>query len=274
MNQRQDQNIEEMLNSFIDGELTERQKIEVQRLIAHDAKIAQRLRQLQKCKMLVASLPRAEAPVEMTDQIKVSLERRALLTQPTYDRQRFYERTGARDLLFRKVLATAAMLGLIAILGAVIYSIVAPEAVPDKPSAEVRVIAAGPNRRLELRTNTLATVNAFIDNAIEDKLLNCSSSTRQTDKSEYALTCSREDLNLLLTGLANRWEQTKLVIETGQVGDKKVFDEVNAEQFAKIVGDLITPPKPDLTGERPIEKPIQADDMEKVRLTIVVVSSK
>ena len=45
-------NMDELLNSFIDGELTPRQQTEVQRLIAHEEKVAQRLRQLQKCKML------------------------------------------------------------------------------------------------------------------------------------------------------------------------------------------------------------------------------
>ncbi len=70
--------IDELLNSFIDGELPPRQQTEVQRLIAHDPQVGQRLRQLQKCKMLLASLPFAEAPAGMLENIKAALEREAL----------------------------------------------------------------------------------------------------------------------------------------------------------------------------------------------------
>jgi len=261
MNQREESNIEELLNSFIDGELTQREANEVERLIADDARIAQRLRELQKSKMLVGSLPRAEAPAEMAEQIKASLERKTLLAQQA---KRFDERAGARYLLVRKVLAAAAMIGLAAILAAVVHTIFAPLSGPEKPTAEVRVLAAGSHRRLELKTSNVIAVNGFINKAIEDNLLDCSSCTRRAGKTEYVFSCNREDFNSLLTGLGSMWEETKLVVETGQVGDEKVFDGVSAERFAKIVGDFIVPPKPVLTGDETIE------ESEKVHLTIVV----
>ncbi len=244
MNQREEQNIEELLNSFIDGELTEREANEVERLIADDARIAQRLRELQKSKMLVGSLPRSEAPAEMADEIKASLERMTLFGQQA---ERFDERAGARHLLVRKVLAAAAMIVLVAILAGVVYTIFAPVSGPERPTAEVRVFAAGSHRRLELKTSNVVAVNGFINKAIEDKLLDCSSSTRRAGKTEYALSCNREDLNSLLTDLGGMWEETKLVVETGQDGDEKIFDGVSAEQFAEIVGDLM-PPKPKVLG--------------------------
>ena len=64
---------DELLCSFIDGELPLRQQTEVQRLVARDPEVAQRLRQLQNCTNLVSALPRAEAPGEMLEQIRVSL---------------------------------------------------------------------------------------------------------------------------------------------------------------------------------------------------------
>ncbi len=215
MNQREEPNIEELLNSFIDGELTEREANEVERLIADDARIAQRLRELQKSKMLVGSLPRSEAPAEMADEIKASLGRMTLLGQQA---ERFDERAGARHLLVRKVLAAAAMIVLVAILAGVVYTIFAPVSGPEKATAEVRVFAAGSHRRLELKTSNVIAANRFINKAIEDKLLDCSSSTRRAGKTEYALSCNREDLNSLLTDLGSMWEETKLVVETGQVG--------------------------------------------------------
>lgn len=273
MNQREEQNIEELLNRFIDGELMQREANEVKRLIAHDARIAQRFRELQKSKMLVGSLPRAEAPAEMLEEIKASLERKTLLGRRAerFDEPRPFEgldeRAGARHLLVRKVLAAAAMIVLVAILSAVVYTIFAPVSGPERPTAEVRVLAAGSHRRLELKASNVIAVNGFINKAIEDKLLDCSSSTRRAGKTEYTLSCNREDLNSLLTDLGSMWEETKLVVDTGQVGGEKVFDGVSAEQFAEIVGDLM-PPKPEVLG------PEKTTKQEKVHLTIVVVGDK
>ena len=280
MNQREEPNmdtyasnrrIEELLNSFIDGELTEREANEVERLIADDARIAQRLRELQKSKMLVGSLPRSEAPAEMADEIKASLERMTLSGQsqggrPLAQAERFDERAGARHLLVRKVLAAAAMIGLVAILSAVVYTIVAPESVPP---------AAGFRGRLELKTSNLAAVDSFIKKAIEDNGLKYSSPGRQGDKSVYALSCSREGLNLLLADLENIWEKfnsTTLFVETKTPGKEVVVDGVSAEQIA----NLITIPKPPLTGpEKTTKKPaIRAADGGKVHLTIVVAGSE
>ena len=127
-----DERIDELLNSFIDGELTQRQFTEVQRLVAHNEQVARRMSELQECKMLVSSLPCAEAPAGMAGEIKSTLERRTLLGQSL---EPYEERRGARHLLFRKVLSAAAMIGLIAVLAAVIYTILAPEGVPEKPVA-------------------------------------------------------------------------------------------------------------------------------------------
>ncbi|MHC4460787.1 MAG: anti-sigma factor family protein [Planctomycetota bacterium] len=269
MNQREEQNIEELLNSFVDGELTRREANEVERLIADDAQIAQQLRELQKSKVLVGSLPRAEAPAEMAEEIKASLRRRTLLGQRA---ERFDERAGARHLLARKVLAAAAMIGLVAILAGVVYTIVAPEA-GYKPSGGALAF----NGRLELKTSNLAAVDAAIKMAIEDKGLKYSSPGSRGDKSVYALNCSREDLNLLLADMDNIWERfdsATLFVETKTPGRRVVVDDVSAKQVA----DLITIPKPEVLGpEEKIEKPTPPTPVERdeqVHFTIVVGSSE
>ncbi len=127
---KENPNIDELLNNFIDGELSQRQFMEVQRLITHDEQIAQRLHELQKCKLLVSSLPSAEAPAWLADEVKTTLERRTLLEPP---KRHYEEIQGARHLLIRRVLSAAAMIGLITVLAAVIYTILAPEGVEDKP---------------------------------------------------------------------------------------------------------------------------------------------
>ncbi len=257
---KENPNIDELLNSFIDGELTTRQLTEVQRLMVHDGRIAQRLWELQKCKMLVSSLPCAKAPAEMAGDIQTSLERRTLLGQ---QQKHFDERKGARHLLVRKVLAAAAMIGLAAGLLAVVYTILAPQSGTEKPIAiedwqqpareiearssqpSIAVIAeesmsqpVGFNARLELKTSVLAAVNAFIRRAIEDNgLLDCSSSKAEGGKSIYVLSCSRQALSLLLADLENVWEKfdsATLFVETDQFGDKVVVTQVSAEQIAEI----------------------------------------
>ena len=272
MSQREEQNIEELLNSFIDGELTQREATEVERLIAHDARIAQQLRELQKSKMLVGSLPPGEAPAEMADEIKASLERRTLLGQQAerFDEPRPFkgldERAGARHLLVRKVLAAAAMIGLVAILSAVVYTIVAPESVPP---------AAGFRGRLELKTTDLVAVDAVIKMAIEDNGLKYSTLGSQRDKSVYALSCSREGLSSLLADLNDIWERfdsATLFVEAKPPGRRVVVDGVSAKQIV----NLITPQKPRVLGpEETIEKSTgQAQTKEQVHLTIVVGGSE
>ena len=66
----------------------------------------------------------------MADEIKTTLERRTLLAPP---KRHYEEIQGARHLLIRKVLSAAAMIGLITVLAVVIYTILAPEGVEDKP---------------------------------------------------------------------------------------------------------------------------------------------
>jgi len=297
-------NMDELLNSFIDGELPPRQQTEVQRLIAHDEKIAQRLRQLQKCKMLLSSLPVAEAPPQILENVKVSLARRTLLgEQPSA----FDERVGARHLLGRKVFAAAAMLGLVGILTAVVYTIVAPQPVTQGPVAierrdlppiiEVvepapRLIAAPFSGRLELQTNYLPAVVAFINRAIEENIPSDEwiASGRSDVREPHALICSSESFNLLSAELGNIWDKldsATLFVDTEVFGQRIVVDAVTAEQIAGIVNQddskrrievakgLIIPPKPVLTSnQKTITKAVTVTETDKnVHLTITVTAS-
>ena len=120
---KENQNIDELLNSFIDGELGPREQTEVQRLITNDADAAKRLRDLQKCRQLVVALPVEEAPAQIGEDIKAALERKTLLGARHAD---YDERKGALHLFVRKFIAAAAMFLLVVALGAVVYMIVSP----------------------------------------------------------------------------------------------------------------------------------------------------
>jgi len=191
--------------------------------------------------------------------------------EPVWSAESFEKRVGVRHLLARKVLAAAAMIGLVAIFGGVIYHIVAPDADyrPGMPTVAF-------NGRVELKTNALREVDAFINRAIEDnELSDCVSLKSQGSRRVYSITCGREDLNLLLADLANIWERfdsSTLFVEARAPGVPVTVEDVSARNII----DLITPPKPRLIGENnETEKPAApALDTGKVELTIVVVGSE
>jgi hypothetical protein len=241
--------IDELLNSFIDGELSPRQQTEVQRLIAHDPQAGQRLRQLQKCRMLLASLPFTDAPAGMLENIKASLEKKAL---PYEQPSPLEERQGRRHLFVRKVLAVAAMVGLMAVLSVVIYSIVTPSAPPKTPIVANRnlpeiiepvtspptAVAVEFNGRLELKTNSFVEVDASINKAIaENDFLNCITLAREADSSEYVLVCSRKGLSGLLADLENIWarlDSATMLIQTKEFGRPIVVNAVTPQQIGEI----------------------------------------
>lgn len=228
--------IDELLNSYIDDELTTEQQAEVESLIDHDAKIAQRLRQLQKCRILVGSMPYAEAPASVLEGVKASLAGRSLPIekQPAYEKQ-----AGKKHILVRKVLAAAAMIALAAVLSAVIHRFVPLKTTPEEPVA--RMVAASEfSGRLELKTSALNAVDAFIKSAIDDNGLSASiSPERRQARRIYSLSCSREGLNLLLADLDDIWSEldsATLFVNTEIFGIQTVVDAVTIEQIAEIAG--------------------------------------
>jgi hypothetical protein len=261
---KENPDIDELLNAYIDEELTPRQRIEIRRLVSHDPQIARRLRELEKCKMLVASLPFNEAPAEMLEDVKASLGKKIFLEQRFADIDR---QAGAMHLMVRRVLSAAAMIGLVAILTAVIYTIVSPESAPQKPVAletpkqpvkklETAKPAPGPvataekpvskpaaepafNSKLELKTKAFVAVDAFIKRAIEDNgLLEYSGPRSQLGKGVHAFSCDRRAFSLLLADLENIWarcDSARLFVETGRANEEVMVNLANAEQIAKII---------------------------------------
>ncbi len=228
--------IDELLNSYIDDELTAEQQAEVERLIDQDAKIAQRLRQLQKCRILVGSMPYAEAPASVLQGVKASLAGRSLPgeEQPAYEQQ-----AGKKYVLLRKVLAAAAMITLAAVLSVVIHRFVPPKTAPEKRAART-VAASGFSGRLELKTSALNAVDAFIKSAIDDKGLSASvNPERRQGRRIYSLDCTREGLHSLLDDLDNIWtelDSATLFVNTEIFGVQTVVDAVTTKQIAEIAG--------------------------------------
>ncbi|UCD49114.1 MAG: hypothetical protein JSW27_16460 [Phycisphaerales bacterium] len=239
---------DELLCSFIDGELPLRQQTEVQRLAARDPEVAERLRELQNCRNLVSALPRAEAPGLMLEQIKQSLERQTLLEErPVLTGTR----AGTRHLRVRRFVAAAAMIALLGGLGAVIYQIVAPVSPTAAPGPLARTggrpgsftmapaATAGFSGRLELRTAAFAQADAFIKRAIEYNGLAGLSHAQSLDGGRvYRIESSREGLNRLVADLGGIWQNfdsAALTVNSDQFAQAVVVAPVTLQQTAKIV---------------------------------------
>jgi hypothetical protein len=305
---KEERKIDELLNGFVDGQLTVRQETEVQRLIENDPQIAQRLRQLQKCRVLMNSLPVANAPAQILDNIKATLEAKTQQDIPEVISQ---ERIRPRSLLAQRIFAVAALIGLVAVLTAVLYTIAPPETAPERPD----VMAVKDFRgKLELKTSDFVAVDAFINRVIEDNSLSGSlTPTREPNRRIYSLKCSEQGLNLLLTDLRNIWSKldtATLFVDTEVFGEQIIIEAVTTEQIEKIISqhdsnkyievakdfavlnnmarnlpgqeivsaievstdDLIAIPKPVLTSKEPKTKePAPISENEKtIQLTITI----
>jgi len=253
---KEDTNIEELLNAYIDGELTQRQQTEVQRLVSHDPNIAARLRQLAKIKMLVSSLPRFEAPAHIVQELKTALQTgRLSVEQPV--RAQSYKQEGARQLLMRRIVSAAAMIALVGVLAVVVYTIVAPETGPAestvarRPEAgvvkETLIPAVTRNPavrmdftgRLELETTDLVAVADFIDRAVEqDGLSEKVAVSSGPDRRVFTLNCGTNAASLFLAQLDAVWdrlESARLLVETDRIGRPVVVNGVTTEQVRRIV---------------------------------------
>jgi len=247
-------NIDELLNSFLDGELPPRQHVEVQRLVARDPQVGRRLRQLQSCKTLISALPRAEAPGEMLEQIKLSLERRALLEEPSVSSRSI---AGRWQLIARRFVAAAAMIALLGVLGVVVYQILAPVSgtgvngpvaknasseplTDDRQGGPIPVAVAEFSGRLEIRTASFLSTSAFISRAVEENGLSRSVESEVTGNSRiFRVASTREGVNRLLAGLSEIWQTfdmaTLRVDRPGQYTDAVAVEAVTPEQAIKVV---------------------------------------
>ena len=251
----EEERIDELLSGFIDDELATRQRTEVVRLMARDPKIQQRLVQLQECRMLVSSLPCAEAPPQILQGVKASLS--GTSPAPAQEEPARNQRAGRIHLLGRRMLSAAAMLTLVGILAGVIYTIVAPETALHQPEVAVdhqpplgtemlKPVSHTPapaalafSGRLELKTSALAEVAAIINRVIEENDLSDSiGGVREANRRVHYVRCSREGLNSLLADLKGLWpnlDSATMFIDTELYGRQVTVNAVTTEQIGQII---------------------------------------
>ncbi len=222
--------IDELLSCYIDGELSDRGRTEVKRLLQHDKNIAAKLGELQKQKQLLNCLPIEPAPVGLLQSINVSLS-----TKPAADRY-FIDTdhlAGARHLFLRHVLTAAAMFVLVGALALVVFNVIMPGTASrqdvaiapagsslDQGPATEAVVASAPATQepipdsypfraaLELVTYDSIAINGFIAKAIYNNgLVDNTIPKRQATSSTYHITCTTDQVVTLMGDLEAVWDK-------------------------------------------------------------------
>ncbi len=263
MNEKKEPNLEELLNSYLDGELNERQLTEIKRLISHDQQVAAKLQRLQRTKELLGALPKSPAPPAVLQGVKTHLEGKMLRSKFPVVTER---RAGARHLMLRRTLAAAAMIGLVSVLALLVFNILKPESPTQSQPAEIarpetarevihEVAIETPQPAsltidevlgvdalpvvLELRTTELRAVNSAIGRAIYDSgLLDCTNIEHLPNEHIYSLSCGQENTAALasdLRGLWGRIEATNLSLARESFGRQVIANNITAEQLVTIL---------------------------------------
>ncbi len=237
---KEEMKIEELLNSYVDGELSVRQRTEVKRMAANDPKIAVRLRQIQKCRMLVSALPVVKAPSCIMENLKASLNAK---TQTSRTNHVFVPEQSpkSRFILFRRIFAAAAMVLLAAVL-MVVINMLMPSQTGDRVTQIPSVADLRLSGKLELKTNDFRGVDSIISRAIEDSgLIGSVTSIKEGNRRVYTLNCSREGLNKLLNELKGNWDKlyfASFFVDTKVFGQSVEVETVTPSQIAKIVNQV------------------------------------
>jgi anti-sigma-K factor RskA len=277
MNEQEKNNLEELLSGYIDGELSERQCNEVKRLIGHSEEAAAMLKQLQKNKALLGSLPRAQAPAHLFENVRASLERSVLLDEY---HGKGNAKAGIVHLYTRKMIAAAAMIAMVGALSVVIYNIVKTDTppqqitvntnwqkTPEKAAVESPVVVLA-KMELQLQTEQATAVNQFIyrniilDNGLQDSAV----ITEDADKKVYAISCSLTRAAMVLEGLGMIWDKFK-ASQLSVDGLESPVINVTAAQAIAIANE------PSAEGQIKLAKDFSAANKELTEASNTVVAA-
>ncbi len=234
----------EMLNAYMDGELATRQTVEFKRLLENSSELAGELRALEGVRNLVHHLPREESPVELFQQVRSMLERKALFGEGD-EEGRSNKHLGT--ILYQKIRAVAAILALGSVLGWLVYSIVAP--VDSGTSglfagSDVSLVAPiqGPMRgKLELVCVAMTSVDNFLMRSIQfNDLSSCVQKEELVDRRLYHVSCHREDMKHLLSDLNSVWhqfEKTAFYVNTDKLGEMIRINDASVSQVANLINE-------------------------------------
>ncbi len=258
------ENIEELLNCYLDGELDERKSNEIKRLIANDSKIQSLYDSLKRYKSLMDTVSQAPAPEGLCDNITARLERDVLLA----DAPIHTLKAGKRHLLAKRLMTAAAVIALAAALSAVIFDIFVPKSsrqqllsgamrkrtikqvMYEKPFPETKQpqdTKIVPGKKydvpfiaiLTLKTKSPIEVDWFVAKALTTtNLFNRTAAIdRQAGTVRYVINCNEQSLASLIQELSFIWPQcadVKIDIGTEQTGKYITINNISSQQAMEI----------------------------------------
>lgn len=256
MNEKQKNEIDELITLLIDGEQTERQKTELKRLIRHDSAVKERLHVLYRQKKFLNALPVEKAPANLVDDITAAIERKSILE--TFDRQA-QGVSDTKHLLLRRLLTTAAMLFLpVGFLSMVIWQIVKPPSRPadlTAPSGIVKTENPPLNTPfikglaqelpfdgiLTLHTDRHVTVSNFVEKAIFDQgLITAALPNRTADVTTFQVTATPGKIAALVDALSSAWprcSEVSLGIMDKTAGNTLKIADVQPSQIKTLAAE-------------------------------------
>jgi hypothetical protein len=250
----------EMLNAYMDGELEARQSVEFERLLENSSELRGQLRCLKNVRNLVHHLPSEEAPVELAQQVRSMLERKALFGEALAEKSAT-ERLS--KLVFQKIRAVAAVLALGAVLSLLVYSIVAPvdpgseSLVADGTLGTIMPVQGPMRGKLELVCAAMPVMDSFLMRSVEfNNLSSCVQREDLVGQRLYYVSCHREDIKPLLSDLNSVWHQfdeTAFYVNTGNLGEMIRIKGASVNQVASLI------------NEKDVRKRIEHAKVESVR---------
>lgn len=238
--------LDQLLNAYIDGQCSLREQNEVKRLVAHDAHAAQRLNELEKCKLLLQSLPAEKAPAGILNNAIAQLSSADDEPEMIYRPKRQF--LGIVQLFLRKSIAAAALLLLVSGLLIMIGYIVAPpkqgpNAGPLPPDNEITQpnatsVASVYTARLELKAKTQQAADAIGKMLKEKFAADDATETVQSPMAAYVVDCSSEKIAGLSNDLQLLWKDfsdARLFVDANEPGKAVVVNNVKPDQFANIL---------------------------------------
>ncbi len=251
---------EELLNSYIDGELDDRRVTEAKRLMDHDSAIRDSYESFVKCRRLVELLPCDKAPANTFEEITHHLEREVLWNSSPGGSCK----AGRKHLFFRRFAAVTAVLFLVVGLFAIIFDIFVPESArkqlvanfgterksqilyerpfADAEPAVVEDIPLVPREtavvvplsaKLIFSTDAAIQVDMYLGKAMMNRRLldKTTSVVRTSDGIFYELVCDKSEIISLVSDLAILWQKCRDVqmgIETEVFDDYVMIDRISA----------------------------------------------
>ncbi|MCD4831325.1 MAG: hypothetical protein K8R02_05880 [Anaerohalosphaeraceae bacterium] len=258
---------EELLNSYLDGELDERRSTEAKRLIDHDEDVRAKYETLEKYKSLVEALPCDKAPGNTFEEITHRLEREVLWDNSPESSYK----AGRRHLFLRRLVTTAAVLFLAAGLFVIIFDVFVPESTRkqfvanfgrerqsqvlyERPFADAKMeptvvedVRVEPENspivplsaKLVFKTSAPIQVDMFVGKAIMNRQLFAKTTAvvRKSSSIYYELECDKSDLISLIDDLAILWKKcqdVQMSVETEIFDNYVTIDRISASDVLEI----------------------------------------